>query len=48
MGKSTKTERLREEMSAAVKQSKQATLDSLRNVPKKECAKALRLGKRDS
>jgi hypothetical protein len=41
MGKSTKTERLREEMSTAVKQSKQATLDSPLDVPKKESAKAV-------
>ena len=39
MGKSTKTQRLREKMRAAAKQSKQTTLDSLPKVPKKEYAK---------
>ena len=41
MGKSTKTQRLREKMRTAVKQSKQATLDSLRNAPQKENAKEI-------
>jgi len=41
MGKSTKTQRLREETRAAVKQSKQTTLDSLPKVPKKESAKTV-------
>jgi hypothetical protein len=41
MGKSTKTQRLREKMLAAAKQSKQTTLDSLPEVPKKESAKAV-------
>jgi len=41
MDKSTKTQRLREKMRAAVKQSKQATLDSLRDVPQKESAKEI-------
>jgi hypothetical protein len=36
MGKSTKTQRLREKMRAAVRQSKQTTLDSLPEAPKKE------------
>jgi hypothetical protein len=39
MGKSTKAQHLREKMRTAVKQSKQATLDSLRDVPQKENAK---------
>jgi hypothetical protein len=41
MGKSTKTLRVRERMRTAVKQSKQATLDSLRDVPQKESAKEI-------
>jgi hypothetical protein len=41
MGKSTKTQRLREKTRAAVKQSKQTTLDSLPKVPKKESAKTV-------
>jgi hypothetical protein len=41
MGKSTKTQRLREKTRAAVKQSKQTTLDSLPKVPKKEYAKTV-------
>jgi hypothetical protein len=38
MGKSTKTLRLREEMRAAVKQSKQTTFDNLPEAPKNELA----------
>jgi hypothetical protein len=41
MGKSTKTQRLREKMRAAAKQSDQATLDSIRDVPQTESAKAI-------
>lgn len=40
MGKSTKNQHLRERTRAAVKQSKQSTLDSLPDKPKKEFAKA--------
>lgn len=41
MSKSAKTQRLREKMRAAVKQSKQSTLDNLPEAPKKESAKAV-------
>lgn len=41
MGKSTRTQRLREKTSADVKQSKQTTLDSPREVSKKESAHAV-------
>ena len=41
MSKSTKTRRLREKMRTAVKQSKQATLDSLPDVPRKESVKEI-------
>jgi hypothetical protein len=41
MGKSTKAQHLREKMRAAVKKSGQTTLDSLRDVPQKEAAKAI-------
>ena len=41
MGKSTKNQHLRDKMRAAVKQSKQTTLESLRELPKKESAKAV-------
>jgi hypothetical protein len=41
MGKSTKTQRLRDKMRAAVKQSKQTTLESLWELPQKESAKAV-------
>jgi hypothetical protein len=42
MSKSTKTQHLREKMRAAVKQSKQTTLDNLPDVPQKESAKAVK------
>ena len=39
MGKSTKTQHLREKMRAAAKQSKQTTLDRLPDVPQEKSAK---------
>jgi len=42
MSKSTKTQHLREKMRAAVKQSKQTTLDNLPDAPQKESAKAVK------
>jgi hypothetical protein len=41
MGKSTRTQRLREKMRVAAKQSRQTTLDSLPKLPKKESAKTV-------
>jgi hypothetical protein len=41
MGKSTKTQHLREKMRAAAKQSKQQTLDSLQEAPQKESDKVV-------
>ena len=41
MGKSTKTQHLREKMRAAAKQSKQQTLDSLQDAPQKEPDRAV-------
>lgn len=41
MGKSTKTQRLREKMRDAVKQSKQTTFDNLPEAPKKEKVEAV-------
>ena len=46
MGKSTKAPRLREEMSAAVKQYRQTTLDCQPEVAEKESAKAVESGQR--
>ena len=46
MGNSTKIQHLREKMLAASKQSKQTTLDNLRDTPKKAHTKAVESGQK--